>query len=73
MTRAATPPAETRPGSVGVTIAYDGHGRMTSYARTGEADLTHAYNGLDDRISTTSVYRRRQLRPAGSSTPPTVV
>jgi YD repeat-containing protein len=37
-----------------VTLAYDGHGRMTGYARNGEVSLNHAYNGNDDRISTTT-------------------
>ena len=52
------PSGETRSngsgGNQAVTIAYDGHGRMTGYARQGEVSLTHSYNGNDDRISTTT-------------------
>ena len=52
------PTSETRNNGAGatqaVTIAYDGHGRMTGYARSGEVSLTHSYNGNDDRISTTT-------------------
>lgn len=32
------PTTETRPGGQSVTTAYDGHGRLTGYARSGEAD-----------------------------------
>jgi RHS repeat-associated protein len=46
------PASETRPASQSVTLAYDGHARLTSYARTGEVSLAHGYNGLDDRVST---------------------
>jgi RHS repeat-associated protein len=46
------PTAETRPAGQNVTLAYDGYGRLTSYARQGEASLTHSYNGLDDRVAT---------------------
>jgi RHS repeat-associated protein len=45
--------SETRPNSVGVMASYDGYGRLTSYTRTGESNLTHVYNGMDDRVSTT--------------------
>jgi hypothetical protein len=33
-------------GSV-VTASYDGHGRLISYARSGEASLSHVYNGME--------------------------
>ena len=49
------PTSETRPGGQSVVLAYDGHGRLTSYARSGEVILTHSYNGMDDRISTTTL------------------
>jgi YD repeat-containing protein len=39
---------------VSATVLYDGYGRLTSYARTGEATQVHRYNGLDERVSTTS-------------------
>jgi RHS repeat-associated protein len=45
--------SETRPNAVGVTAAYDGFGRLTSYARTGEASLAHVYNGMDQRVTMT--------------------
>lgn len=48
------PTGEVRPGNVSVTTAYDGYGRLTSFARTGEGELIHTYNGLDDRVSTTT-------------------
>jgi RHS repeat-associated protein len=44
---------EAWPNAVGVTASYDGYGRLTSYTRTGESNLTHVYNGMDDRVSTT--------------------
>ena len=34
------------------TTAYDGHGRLISYARTGEDSFANSYNGLGDRVST---------------------
>ena len=43
---------ETRPGSVTVTTGYDGYGRLISYKNSNVSALAHAYNGLDDRIST---------------------
>jgi YD repeat-containing protein len=46
--------AETRPSSISVTTAYDGHGRLISYARTGDATQTNVYNGLDQRVTVTS-------------------
>jgi YD repeat-containing protein len=59
-TRSITPDArgnllsETRPGGITVTAGYDGHGRLISYARSGDRSLTHVYNGLDDRVATTT-------------------
>jgi RHS repeat-associated protein len=46
--------SETRPGGITVTAGYDGHGRLISYARQGDKSLTHVYNGLDDRVATTT-------------------
>jgi RHS repeat-associated protein len=46
--------AESRPGGISVAAGYDGHGRLISYTRTGNPNLTHSYNGLDDRVSTTT-------------------
>jgi hypothetical protein len=37
-----------------ITTAYDGYGRLTGYTRSGEANLTHVYNGMDDRVASTS-------------------
>jgi RHS repeat-associated protein len=59
-TRSITPDArgnlasETRPGGINVTAGYDGHGRLISYSRSGDRSLTHVYNGLDDRVATTT-------------------
>jgi RHS repeat-associated protein len=46
--------AEDRPGTNDVTVGYDGYARLTSYARTGEANLAMAYNGMDQRVALTS-------------------
>jgi RHS repeat-associated protein len=54
------PTSEARPAGQSVALAYDGYGRLLSYARSGEVSLTHVYNGMDDRISTTTT-------PAGGS------
>jgi YD repeat-containing protein len=48
------PTAETRSDAQSVSLPYDCHGRLISYARSGEASLTHSYNGMDDRIATTT-------------------
>ena len=48
------PVTESRSPTQSVDLAYDGYGRLTGYARSGEASLAHQYNGLDDRIATTS-------------------
>jgi RHS repeat-associated protein len=45
--------SEARPNSVGVTASYDGYGRLTAYNRTGESNLTHVYNGMDQRVAMT--------------------
>jgi RHS repeat-associated protein len=45
--------SETRPASVSVTAAYDGYARLTSYAQGGTS-FAHVYNGLDDRVATTT-------------------
>jgi YD repeat-containing protein len=45
--------SETRPASVSVSAAYDGYARLTSYAQGGTS-LAHVYNGLDDRVATTT-------------------
>lgn len=42
--------AETRPGS-GITVAYDGFGRLTSYQVSGGDTLVNEYNGFDERIT----------------------
>jgi YD repeat-containing protein len=42
-----------------VTTAYDGHGQLTGYTRTGELSLTMVYNGLDERV---------MLTPGGGAT-----
>jgi RHS repeat-associated protein len=41
-------------GGTSISAGYDGHGRLTSYASSGNASLSHVYNGLDDRIATTT-------------------
>jgi RHS repeat-associated protein len=61
------PVSESRPDALGVVLAYDSYGHLTSYARTGEAALGHLYNGLDDRVATTrgSETRRFVTDPDG--------
>jgi RHS repeat-associated protein len=41
---------ETRPGG-GITVAYDGYGRLTSYQVSGGVTLVNDYNGFDERIT----------------------
>lgn len=41
---------ETRPGA-GITVGYDGLGRLTSYQTSGGDSLINEYNALDDRIT----------------------
>jgi RHS repeat-associated protein len=38
--------------STNVTAAYDGYGRLITYARSGAQSFAHSYNGMDDRVST---------------------
>lgn len=58
-TRTFTPDArgnlssEDRPGTDDVMVGYDGYARLTSYVRTGEANLAMAYNGMDQRVALT--------------------
>ncbi len=47
--------SETRPNGISINAAYDGYGRLISYARTGEADLSNSYNGLDERVSQSNI------------------
>lgn len=42
--------AETRPGA-GITVGYDGYGRLTSYATSGGDSLVNEYSGFDERIT----------------------
>jgi len=58
--------AEMRTGGVSVSAGYDGHARLISYT-SGATALTHGYNGLDDRVSTTqgSDVQRFVYDPAG--------
>lgn len=43
--------AESRPGGVTVTTAYDGYGRLTQYNRSNVDAFAFAYNGRDDRVT----------------------
>jgi len=45
---------DNRAGSVSATTAYDSYARLVSYARTDVGTLSFAYNGRDDRVTTTS-------------------
>ena len=47
--------ADTRPGGAGVTLAYDGHARLASYARAGAETQAMLYNGFDERVGLTTV------------------
>ena len=40
-------------GSVTAVATYDAHGRLTGYARDGEATQSNVYNGLEDRVQVT--------------------
>lgn len=53
--------SETRPSSVSVSTAYDGHARLTSYTRTGQAAQANVYNGMDERVIVSST-------PSGGAT-----
>jgi RHS repeat-associated protein len=59
--------SESRSGGIAVSTAYDGHGRLISYARTGDASQTNGYNGMDERVVVTSgtVTRRFVYDPDG--------
>jgi RHS repeat-associated protein len=46
---------ETRPNGITVNAAYDGYGRLMGYTRTGEASLTHVYNGMDERVASSTI------------------
>jgi hypothetical protein len=37
-----------------VSTTYDSYARLLTYVRTGDPSQTNVYNGLDDRVSTTS-------------------
>jgi YD repeat-containing protein len=52
--------SETRPAAVSVSAGYDGYARLTSYS-SGGTSLTHSYNGLDDRVSTTNAGSTRRF------------
>jgi RHS repeat-associated protein len=41
---------ETRPSN-GITVAYDGYGRLTSYQVSGADTLVNEYSGVDERIT----------------------
>ena len=42
--------ADTRPEGAGVTLDYDGHARLASYARVGAETQAMLYNGFDERV-----------------------
>lgn len=42
--------ADTRPAGAGVTLGYDGHARLASYARTGGETQTMLHNGFDANV-----------------------
>ena len=44
---------DTRPAGAGVTLAYDGHARLASYARAGAETQAMLYNGFDERVGLT--------------------
>jgi len=45
--------ADTRPAGAGVTLAYDDHARLASYARAGAETQAMLYNGFDERVGLT--------------------
>ncbi|WP_168454847.1 RHS repeat-associated core domain-containing protein [Sphingopyxis microcysteis] len=47
--------ADTRPAGAGVTLAYDGHARLASYARAGAETQAMLYNGFDERVGLTTM------------------
>lgn len=46
--------ADTRPAGAGVTLGYDGHARLASYARAGAETQAMLYNGFDERVVLTT-------------------
>ena len=46
--------ADTRPAGAGVTLGYDGHARLASYARAGAETQAMLYNGFDERVGLTT-------------------
>jgi len=46
--------ADTRPAGAGVTLAYDGHARLASYARADAETQAMLYNGFDERVGLTT-------------------
>ena len=47
--------ADTRPAGAGVTLDYDGHARLASYARAGAETQAMLYNGFDERVGVTTL------------------
>ncbi len=47
--------ADTRPAGAGVTLGYDGHARLSSYARAGAETQAMLYNGFDERVGLTTL------------------
>ena len=47
--------ADTRPAGAGVTLGYDGHARLASYARAGAETQAMLYNGFDERVGVTTL------------------
>ncbi|UKK86175.1 RHS repeat protein [Sphingopyxis sp. BSN-002] len=45
---------ETRPGGPSLTLGYDGHARLASYAVAGAETQAMLYNGLDERVGLTT-------------------
>lgn len=45
---------ETRPGGPSLTLGYDGHARLQSYAVAGSETQTMLYNGFDERVGLTT-------------------
>lgn len=62
---------ETRPGGPSLTLGYDGHARLQSYAVAGGETQTMLYNGFDERVGLTMtlggspVAERRYIYDAG--------
>ena len=62
---------ETRPGGPSITLGYDGHARIASYAVAGAETQAMLYNGFDERVGLTTtlsgspVVERRYVYDAG--------